>query len=154
MLNNRGKLTRENDPLNGVSMARREPALEAVLKQAEQEFQIEAMVQLQMVTHELARTYKGNQIGEGDCFLMNQRIYRHVESWVMNRQNLGWPKLTVEEFIFEVKIGNENGHPTYHVDWPNVYAQLQQGTAPYTFVNLDLYTLHAMAKKWLDERGR
>lgn len=147
-----GALTPHNDPLIGVCMVDRERAIDAVMREEEHLFQIEVYVQLTSpIEGKFRKEFTGGVIDELSLAAMNHRIYEHVRKWVEDRILRGWYGLTVEDFLYEVVIEQTEFSPVYTPKYPEVYSQLEAGTAPYQFQSLDKYTLHAMAKQWLSK---
>jgi len=147
-----GALTPHNDPLIGVCMVDRERAIDAVMREEEHMFQIEAYVQLTSpINEKFRKEFRNVIVDEPTRAVMNHLIYEHVRTWVEDRILRGWRKLKVEDFLYEVVIEQTEFSPDYTPKYPEVYRQLEAGNAPYQFQSLDRYTLHAMAKAWLDK---
>lgn len=150
MLIRPGKFTPANDPLKRVAMVWRDTALDAIIKTIEADYQSEALVKLRMIAHRLLSDYRGVVVTEEHAMEMNYRIREEVSEWVRDKRAMGLTQLPVEPFLFEVKIKHEDESASFYIEYPEVYKQLEERTAPYDFVSIDRYTLHAMAKKWLD----
>lgn len=149
-----GEWTPHNDPLIRVCAVDRERAIEAVMREEEHTFQVEAYVQLTTPINELFRKEYRNIIGdEPTRATMNRLIYEHVRKWVEDKIIRGWRELKVEDFVYEVIVEDGEFYSTYGFKYPEVYKQLEEGKAPIEFFCLDKYTLHAMAKEWLDKNA-
>ncbi len=141
----------KDDPLFRVRQVDRDRALDAVLVEVRNNAQIEAHVQLtNFGLHPAIKKYFGDLADERVLHKVNTMIYDLIRQWVITKTEKGVLGLSVDDFVYEVYLADEDGHKVPRFRYPPVYKELEQRTFKTPLWLMDRYTLHAMAKHWLD----